>query len=202
MVDQPLDLTAVETDDDLFPAPAAAFPPTGGLPITAGLPLLGGLGVRIGRAGRAEAGEILTLQRAAYVSEALLHDEVRIPPLLQTLTELEDELAAPSTVVLTALLGPRLVGSVRAVRAAADPTAWAIGRLVVAPDVQGRGIGGRLLVAIEAAAPPDITRFVLFTGQQSAANLRLYARHGYVEAAREPVGAGMVLVHLVKLRSV
>ena len=39
------------------------------------------------------AGELLTLQRAAYVTEAQLYDDVRLPALVQTLDDLVDELA-------------------------------------------------------------------------------------------------------------
>jgi GNAT superfamily N-acetyltransferase len=197
MVDNPFD-TIRGASDPLTLIPAG--PPTGGLPITAGLPLLGGLGVRIGRAGRSEAGEILTLQRAAYLSEALLYDDVRLPPLQQTLAELEHEFTVPSSVVMTALLGPRLVGSVRATRAVEDPTVWRIGRLIVAPDLQRRGIGSRLLAAIEGAAPTDVETFTLFTGDRSEANLGLYRRRGYVESGRETVRPGLSLVHLDKPR--
>ena len=71
-----------------------------------------------------------------------------------------------------------------------------VGRLVVAPDLQGRGIGTRLLLAAErSTALPSAT---LFTGARSAANLRLYRRHGYAETARERVRAGLELVHLTK----
>lgn len=199
MVDKPFGVTAIEPGEDGLTV-APSFPATGGLPITAGLPLLGGLSVRIGRASRAETGEVLTLQRAAYVAEALLYDDARIPPLLQTQDELEAELAAPSTVALTALLGPRMVGAVRAVRASDDRTAWAIGRLVVAPDVQGRGIGRRLLSAIETAAPSDVARYTLFTGHLSRANLDFYTRCGYVETRRETQRNGLVMIHLDKAR--
>lgn len=39
-----------------------------------------------------DVGEILTLQRAAYVTEAQLYDDCRLPPLTQTYQELEAEL--------------------------------------------------------------------------------------------------------------
>lgn len=151
------------------------------------------LPVMIGRACACDAGEIFTLQRAAYVSEALLYGDVRIPPLTQTLAELDAELASPSTVALRALLGPRMVGTVRA---RAEAGAWHIGRLAVAPDLHGRGIGTRLLAAIEAAAPPDVERFALFTGSRSERNLRLYRRLGYLETRRERPDTTLELVHL------
>ncbi|MBV9162523.1 MAG: hypothetical protein JO309_15280 [Pseudonocardiales bacterium] len=41
----------------------------------------------------ASAGEVLTLQRAAYVSEAQLHGDLALPPLTRTLQNLREELA-------------------------------------------------------------------------------------------------------------
>ena len=71
-----------------------------------------------------------------------------------------------------------------------------IGRLIVAPDMQGKGIGTFLLRAAEAASGAD--RFALFTGHLSEANLRLYHREGYAVARREQIGPRVELVHLVK----
>ena len=44
----------------------------------------------------ADAGEILTLQRAAYVTEAQGHNDTMMPPLTQTLDQLRAELADPA----------------------------------------------------------------------------------------------------------
>jgi hypothetical protein len=41
-----------------------------------------------------DAGEILTVQRAAFVSEAIIYGDARMPPLVQTLDELKAELQA------------------------------------------------------------------------------------------------------------
>jgi GNAT superfamily N-acetyltransferase len=137
------------------------------------------------------AGELLTLQRAAYVTEAQLYDDVRLPALVQTLDDLVHELAASTCVA--AVAGTRLVG---AVRTRERDGVLHIGRLVVAPDRQGQGIGTRLLLAAEQAT--GLPRATLFTGARSTANLRLYQRHGYVERSREQVRPGLELVHLVK----
>jgi tRNA (guanine37-N1)-methyltransferase len=50
---------------------------------------------------------------------------------------------------------------------------------MVAPDLQGRGMGRALLEFAERAAAPGVTRFWINTGQHSAANLRRYRRAGY-----------------------
>ncbi len=137
------------------------------------------------------AGELLTLQRAAYVPEAQLYDDVRLPALVQTLDELADELTRSSC--LAARVGSRLVG---AVRAHERDGVLHVGRLIVAPDLQGRGIGTRLLLAAERTT--RLARAALFTGARSTADLRLYRRHGYVDAHRETVRPGLELVHLVE----
>jgi ribosomal protein S18 acetylase RimI-like enzyme len=137
------------------------------------------------------AGELLTLQRAAYVTEAQVYDDVRLPALVQTLDELADELTRSAC--LAALTGSRLVG---AVRSHEQDGVLHVGRLAVAPDLQGRGIGTRLLLAVEQSTA--LRRATLFTGACSDANLRLYRRHGYVETARERVRPGLELVHLTK----
>ena len=52
-------------------------------------------------------------------------------------------------------IGGRLVG---AVRGRSEGETWDVGRLMVAPDLQGRGLGRLLLDAIEQAAPDEVDR--------------------------------------------
>lgn len=139
-----------------------------------------------------EAGELLTLQRSAYVTEAQLYHDAFLPPLTQTLQELRDELREAGGLSLRR--AGRLIGAVRT-RITGD--AIEIGRLTVAPDLQGQGLGSRLLLAAEQVAP-DATSSVLFTGHLSTANLRLYERHGYRETHRVPLHPGVELVYLRK----
>ncbi|HYZ54450.1 MAG TPA: hypothetical protein VE733_13250 [Streptosporangiaceae bacterium] len=47
------------------------------------------------RLGVADVGEMPTLQRAAYMTEAQLHNDPMLPPLTQTLDELRAELSDP-----------------------------------------------------------------------------------------------------------
>src|SRR5690625_7368548 len=88
------------------------------------------------------AGELLTVRRAAFVTEAQLYGDPNIPALTQTLEELEQDLARVNVVTLGAWIGPRLVGSSRAELEAERGN---LGRLAVVPDKQGEGIGGQLL---------------------------------------------------------
>ena len=85
--------------------------------------------------------------------------------------------------------GGRLVG---AVRGRLEGDAWDIGRLMVAPDLQGRGIGRLLLDAVEVAAPAEATGFVLFTGALSERNIRIYKKAGYRLRGEDPAVPGAV----------
>ncbi|MEU8053842.1 GNAT family N-acetyltransferase [Micromonospora haikouensis] len=149
----------------------------------------------IAPAGFADAGEILTVQRAAYVTEAQHYGDPFLPPLAETLDEILAVLAGPAT-VLVARAGHRLVGSVRAL--VDDAGTAHVGRLAVAPDQQGRGVGARLLAEVEAACAGRASRFALFTGAASERNLRLYRRHGYEIVGHRPDANGISLAVLEK----
>jgi tRNA (guanine37-N1)-methyltransferase len=75
--------------------------------------------------------------------------------------------------------GGRLVASVRGRIDPQDPTTWQIGRLMVAPDLQHRGLGRELLAFAEAQAPAGATAYWLNTGAGSDRNLRIYRKAGY-----------------------
>ena len=126
-----------------------------------------------------DAGEVLTIQRAAFVSEAIIYGNPDMPPLRQTLEELEAELQTARGWV--ARLGARLVG---AIRVREDDGLLLVGRIAIAPDQQGSGIGRTLLETAEAHS--DATEAELFTGSLSEANIRLYESCGYVETQRVP----------------
>lgn len=141
-----------------------------------------------------DAGEVLTLQRAAFVQEALIYRSVDMPPLTQTLDEVRAELE--ENLGCVALDGPRMVGVVRARR---DGDLLLIGRIAIAPDQQGRGIGTTLLDAVETRGrDAGATEAELFTGSLSEANLRLYEREGYRETQRVPGDDGIEQVFLRK----
>ncbi|WP_291409775.1 GNAT family N-acetyltransferase [Actinophytocola sp.] len=151
--------------------------------------------VHIGPLAVGHAGEVLTVQRAAYVVEAQRNGSVHLPPLTETLDELRADLAA-DLLAFGAWLGPRLVGSVRG---RPDGDRMEVARLSVAPDMQRRGIGRRLLATVEAAAPPAVRTFWLVTGARSEDNLRMYAKAGYAVVGERADAAGVAIVVLYKL---
>ena len=63
---------------------------------------------------------------------------------------------------------------------------------MVAPDLQGRGIGRAVLAAIEAAAPPDVAAYTLFTGAGSVDNIKMYKKAGYRLLGEAPGEPGTV----------
>lgn len=149
-----------------------------------------------------DAGEVLTLQRAAYVTEAQAYRDPCLPPLLESLDQVSAELAEPEVIGFGwRESNGRLVAAVRVRVGRADPSRVEVCRLAVAPDWQGRQLGSSLLRGIEERLPNEVTELRLFTGEHSAGNLRLYGRLGYIETCRESTPDGYALVHLRKSRT-
>nr|WP_183340976.1 tRNA (guanosine(37)-N1)-methyltransferase TrmD [Microlunatus antarcticus] len=153
-------------------------------------PLDGVEGVVVGVATPADAGELLTLQRAAFLAEGQLNRVLTIPPLTETLDELAASLLTSAT-VLVARSGSRIVGAVRGTLL--DDGTWWIGRLMVAPDQQRRGLGSALLRQILDAGPPGAPAGLL-TGVASRKNVARYRRFGFrvVEQGIDEVGVPVV----------
>ena len=146
----------------------------------------------IQKASREELQAILQLQYQAYESEARLLNNWNIPPLKQTLPEVEAEWE--KGVILKAVEDAQLVGSVRAWEE--NGTVY-VGKLMVRPDCQGRGIGTRLLLAVEEIFPGK--RYELFTSTQSQRNIALYQRCGYRIFTEKQVNAHLRFVYLEKV---
>ena len=150
--------------------------------------LAGGDALPLSVAVPADAGELLTMTRACWLTEAQLNGDLTIPPLVETLDDVRASLAPGSpwrTWVLRETGSGRLVGSVRGRLfawgddPAGEAATWEVGRLMVAPDLTGRGIGRALLEFALAAAPPQARRAWLLTGAGSARNHRLYKKAGF-----------------------
>ena len=146
-----------------------------------------------------DAGELLTLQRACWVQEALANESLAdLPALHESLEDVIGWLGTWSTWVVRS--EGRLVGAVRG-RLEDGPggPVWDIGRIMVAPDLQGRGLGRTLLAHIEAVAAPEAVSYVLFTGARSTENISMYKRAGY--RVRADLEAPPLAVVLTKRRN-
>src|SRR5688500_16270688 len=91
----------------------------------------------------ADAPELLALQRRCWVAEAIANATLAIPPLHEDLDDVRRWAREWTTVV--GRLGPRLVTAARGRRVGED---WEVGRLMVAPDLAGRGVGRWLLASV------------------------------------------------------
>ncbi len=141
-----------------------------------------------------DAAEILKLQKLAFLSEAKRYDDFSIPPLTETIEETRK--AFNDNVILKAAIDGVIIGSVRG--QLTDDNACYIGRLIVHPDFQKRGIGSRLMQAIEAEFP-QVKKYILGAGHLSEENIRLYQKLGFVICSSEKMSDKVTIIHMEKL---
>ncbi|MFV2197901.1 GNAT family N-acetyltransferase [Nocardiopsis sp. LOL_012] len=145
-----------------------------------------------------DAGEILTVQRAAFVDEAQACGDPFVLPLTEGLERIGGLLRQRDVLVLKAVEGGRIVG---AVRVGASGANGIVSRLAVVPDRRRRGIATALLTRVEEevrARRPEVASLTLFTGAQSAEEQRLYRGRGFAVTHRERVADHLVMVHMRK----
>lgn len=148
--------------------------------------------MKIFKAVEADLPEILSLQYLAFQSEAVILNNPDIPPLKQTLADLQAEFA--KQIFLKAIDDDSsIVGSVRYY--SQGDTVY-IGKLIVKPEFQGRGIGTSLLLEVERLCPNE--RYELFTSNKSRKNISLYERLGYKVFAQKPIAEDLTFVYLEK----
>ena len=146
----------------------------------------------ITKAEEADLLAILELQYQAYQSEALLYEDYNIPPLKQTLAEIEKEYE--EWTIYKAMINGNIIGSVRTM--IKNETCF-IGKLMVQPDYQNQGIGAKLMRTVEESLR-NIKKIELFTGDKSTKNIYFYKKLGFNEFKTEKVNDNLSLVYLRK----
>ena len=136
----------------------------------------------------------MQLQYLAYQSEAALFGTTDIPPLKQTLDEVQQEYRHGVFLKLITE-DSAIIGSIRAREE--DGTVY-IGKLMVHQNYRGLGFGTRLLTEIERCFPGK--RYELFTSTRSVTNIRLYQRNGYRIFDQKKAREDLVFVYLEKTK--
>jgi ribosomal protein S18 acetylase RimI-like enzyme len=149
--------------------------------------------MQIKKANVNDAQEILAIQKLAFLGQAKIYNNYNIPTLLETLDELKEAFKT-YTILKTAVDG-KIVGSVRFLEK--DGTCF-IGRLLVDPEFQNRGVGTELLIQAENLC--SARRLELFTGEQSTKTLNLYKKLGYRQFKTGKDPAGITIIYLEKLK--
>lgn len=144
---------------------------------------------RLGNPG--DFARILDIQYRAYRKEAELYGP-DLPPFKETPETLAKEIAEGKSILLGEIDGSP-AASLRMKRLENGDVYW--GRLSVDPDMMGRGIGQRMVLAVEDFNP-DAPAAVLDCGENSAENMHIYRKHGYRETgeAFQVPGGPRVLV--------
>lgn len=143
------------------------------------------------RANEEDLQKILDLQYLAYQSEAKLFNNSDIPPLKQTIQEVIEEFN--KGVILKAVDKDIIIGSVRAY--CENGTVY-VGKLMVHPTHQRKGIGTRLLSEIEKYYPNK--RYELFTSTLSVNNILMYEKLGYSPFREKKINDELRFIYLEK----
>ena len=136
---------------------------------------------------------ILALQKEAFLSEALFYNDFTIQPLQQTIGEVEQEFREKEILVTINNEGT-IIGSVRFCQK--DSIGY-IGKLIVSPMYQNKGIGRALMSEAETRLK-NVTSIELFTGEKSSRNIHLYQSLGYTIFDIIPETDTVNLVSMIK----
>ena len=131
---------------------------------------------------------ILSLQKLAFQSEAKLFNDYSIAPLTQSLESIEEDFN--NNLYLKAVCDGKILGSVRAFE---KQNVCYIGRLIVHPEHQNKGIGKSLMYHIEELFNGCKT-YSLFTAKRVPRNLHFYDKLGYSIVEEEKVDENLTFV--------
>lgn len=136
---------------------------------------------------------ILDVQKKAFLEVARFFHLKTLPPLEQTLEDVTREF--DKGIILKAVMDERIVGSVRAYQK--GDTCF-IGKLVVGPEYQNKGIGKALMREIENHYRPVVKRYEIFTGMKDQRNRYVYDQLGYKPFKIEKLNDEVTFVYLEK----
>ncbi|HEX9093943.1 MAG TPA: GNAT family N-acetyltransferase [Coriobacteriia bacterium] len=149
--------------------------------------------IRVVSALPGDARTILAIQRLAFAPAATRYSIPDLPPLVETREQVET--AIRGSVVLKAVDATgRILGAVRGEDR--DGCVY-VGRLVVDPAEQRRGVATLLMTELEDRFP-EARVFELFTGNVNEPGMGLYLKLGYTECRRESVTDLLEVVYLSK----
>lgn len=132
---------------------------------------------------------ILELQKAAFRPTSVLSGNAEIQPMIQSYDDLCHEFH--EGIILKYVLNDQIVGSVRAY--VDNENVCHIGKLIVNPDYQNKGIGKALMLEIEQYYDSCL-KYHLFTGEITPNTLYLYSKLGYEEITRTCDGLCMIIM--------
>lgn len=147
--------------------------------------------MNIAKANSNDLEHILQLQKLCYTENAKRYNNYSIKPLTQSISDIESEFGA--SIFLKATIDGIIVGSVRA---SSNGNICHIGRLIVHPNHQNKGIGKSLMLNIEKQFT-KVKMFELFTGNEDEKNLYLYKNLGYI-SFKENIADNVKLIYLQK----
>ena len=139
---------------------------------------------------------ILELQKICFHAAAVQCNDFNIPPMKQTLEQLEQEFE--TMLILKVQSNDEIIGSARAYEK--DNTCY-IARVIVHPASQNKGIGKLLMKAIEGHFP-NVMRYELFTGFKEEKNLYIYKSLGYIPFKEEDLNERVRFVFLEKKKKI
>ncbi len=152
--------------------------------------------IRIKQAEEGDLITILELQKHAFMMVAESMNKYDLPPLLQTWEDIYQEYEKGIILKYTSESG-QIIGSIRGYTD--DNQTCHIGKLIVHPNFQNKGIGKELMYEIETYFP-YCHKFTLFTGEETPNTLHLYNKVGYHTVCKKDMsGITMIIMEKEKI---
>ena len=150
--------------------------------------------VIINRAKFEDLTDILNLQKTAYLSEAEIYNCYDIEPLNQSIESIQNDFN--DYLFLKAEYHNEIIGSVK-IKNCGDYCY--LGKLIVSPKFQNKGIGRKLMNEAEKIFP-NVKKYELFTGEKSIKNIKLYESLGYkiIETVPDDKILNLIIVKMIK----